>query len=109
MRKLNAPPGATTSEVPFAAPGAGWYIVTVGIATFLTMRDGTLLPGTCTVCSCQFHCSEPGGTPEPGQIANTPAASDGRSTKEGSCCAFTVVVTRVASKTLMGRLILEAF
>jgi hypothetical protein len=49
------------------------------LTTFLTMRFGFVLPGISICCSCQVHFSEPGGTPEPGHIANTPAASDGRS------------------------------
>src|SRR5258708_3250391 len=105
MRKLNAPPGATISAVPFAVPVAGLNIVTVGIATFLAIR--TLTPGTSIVCSCQVHFSDPGGTPEPDQIANIPAASDGRSIEEGSCCALTVEVTSVASKAATSRPILK--
>ena len=65
MRKRNAPPGATISDVPLAVPAAGLNIVTVGITTFLTIPFGPVNPGTCIVCSCQSHFSKPGGTPAP--------------------------------------------
>src|ERR671922_1444428 len=63
--------------VPFAVPAIGLNIVTVGITTFLTIWLGIEESGACIDCSCQVQFSEPGGIPEPGQIANTPAAPGG--------------------------------
>ena len=87
IRKWNAPPGATTIAVP-QLPPAGANIVSVGTTTFRTINVEPIPAGAGMACSCHAQRSDPGGTPVPGQMAKTAAASGGRSMEGGSGGVF---------------------
>src|SRR3954451_4415233 len=81
------------TAAPFAAPGLGLYVVSEGVTTLRTIREG----GAPVTCSRHVQLSEPGAAP--GQMANAPAASGVSSS--GDCANRRAAAART-SRSLIG-------
>src|SRR3954466_2988391 len=85
------------TEVPFAAPGLGVYMVREGVTTLRAIREG----GAPVTCSRHVQLSDPGAAP--GQMANAPAASGVSGSGD---CANRLVAAARTSRSLIGVMLL---